>query len=459
MLTWLRKNMKGIMLTVAILFIASMFYGLGYSGIKQMGGGEGKKGFVKVNGREVDVHRFNQIFQRLRDNFPQTLKPSEALFIQNLALSQTIDFAVMLEEARQKERVSGSELNGVLEQIAKSQKFSSVNALKDALNKQGGNWDEFKNLVRDDLLVQKMMQKIKSSATVSTNDMREVRARHILIRPQPGKEQAAEKQINDILSRVRKGEDFAALAGKYSEDPGSKTKGGDLGFFGTGIMYKPFEDLAFGTKVGEIGGPVKTEAGWHIIKVDDSRIKKFEGGKDPQKTILAEKQERAFREWFYGLKQKAKVEIEDPALKALDLRFKGNLGSAVVEYQKAIRQDPRNGYLHLFLGDLYEQSNKVPEAVFEYKEAIKVSPADPSLYLILGQAYLKMDQDQLALDSFKKASAVAGDNKEMHEGLLKTFKDLKIYTLVREENEALSRIARKETFMKSLGQKEKLKTE
>jgi len=459
MLTWLRKNMKGIMLAVAILFVVSMFYGLGYSGIKQLGSTEGKRGFVKVNGRQVDVHRFNQIYQKLQENFPQNLKPSEALFLQNLALSQTIDFSIMLEEARRKERVSGSELNAVLEQIAKNQKFTSVNALKEALVKQGGNWDEFKELVRDDMLVQKMNQKIRGGVSVSTNDLREVRARHILVRPQAGREKEAEKLINDLLARARAGENFAALAAKYSEDPGSKNKGGDLGFFGTGIMFKPFEDAAFSAKVGEISGPIKTEVGWHILKVEDSRIKKFEGGQDPQKTILAEKQERAFREWFYGLKQKAKVEIEDPALRALDLRFKGNLGSAVVEYQKAIRQDPRNAYLHLFLGDLYESSNKLPEAVFEYKETVKLSPADAGFYLVLGKAYLKMDQDELALQSFKKASLIAGDNKEMHEGLLLAFKELKINTLVREENEALARIARKEDFMKSLGQKPKLKTE
>jgi UDP-2,3-diacylglucosamine pyrophosphatase LpxH len=113
----------------------------------------------------------------------------------------------------------------------------------------------------------------------------------------------------------------------------------------------------------------------------------------------------------------------------------------------------------VILGDLFESSNKLPEAVFEYKEAVKLAPADAGFYLVLGKAYLKMDQDELALESFKKASLIAGDNKEMHEGLLLAFKELKINTLVREENEALARIARKESFMKSLGTKPKLKTE
>lgn len=80
-----------------------------------------------------------------------------------------------------------------------------------------------------------------------------------------------------LLERVTNGDDFAELAEIYSEDTGSKEKGGDLGYFGAGEMVRPFEEAAFKAKVGEIVGPVLTNIGLHIIKVED---KKTENGKE-----------------------------------------------------------------------------------------------------------------------------------------------------------------------------------
>jgi len=75
----------------------------------------------------------------------------------------------------------------------------------------------------------------------------------------------------DLIARLNDGEDFAELAETYSEDPGSKDKGGDLGYFGRDAMVKPFEDAAFSANVGETVGPVQSRFGLHIIKVEDKR--------------------------------------------------------------------------------------------------------------------------------------------------------------------------------------------
>jgi parvulin-like peptidyl-prolyl isomerase len=90
---------------------------------------------------------------------------------------------------------------------------------------------------------------------------------------------AARAKAEDLLRRVRAGEDFAALAKEFSQDRGSKPDGGDLGWFGRGMMVKPFEDAAFALKGGEVSGIVETQFGYHIIKVEERRTQAGDDGK------------------------------------------------------------------------------------------------------------------------------------------------------------------------------------
>ncbi|HEX8010187.1 MAG TPA: SurA N-terminal domain-containing protein [Casimicrobiaceae bacterium] len=102
-------------------------------------------------------------------------------------------------------------------------------------------------------------------------------AAHILIavKPDASEEEkaAAQKKAEDILAQVKKNPaQFAELAKKFSQDPGSAEQGGDLGFFARdGSMVKPFEDAVFSMKPGDIVGPVRTDFGWHVIKLLEVR--------------------------------------------------------------------------------------------------------------------------------------------------------------------------------------------
>lgn len=128
-----------------------------------------------------------------------------------------------------------------------------------------------RDMVKLDLLRQKAaMEDIKVTdkelKDYYENYKPKIRASHILVKD--------EKTAKEIKAKLDKGEDFAKLAKQYSQDPGSASNGGDLGWFGQGKMVKEFEDAAYKLKVGEISDPVKTEYGYHIIKVTDKEEKK-----------------------------------------------------------------------------------------------------------------------------------------------------------------------------------------
>lgn len=101
-----------------------------------------------------------------------------------------------------------------------------------------------------------------------------VHASHILI-PAEEDTNASKTHALEILREARAGKDFATLATQYSKDPGSAANGGDLGWFGKGRMVPAFEQACLKAKIGEIVGPVRTQFGWHIIKVTGRDNREF----------------------------------------------------------------------------------------------------------------------------------------------------------------------------------------
>lgn len=134
-------------------------------------------------------------------------------------------------------------------------------------------------------------------------DDREVRARHILV--------ASEAEAKDIRKKLDDGKAFDALAREYSKDPGSAKQGGDLGYFTRDRMVKPFAEAAFKLKPGEISGPVKSDFGWHVIKVEDNRkvtIPTYNAAKESLRHSLQEKKLAAYVE---NLVRQAEVTVYD----------------------------------------------------------------------------------------------------------------------------------------------------
>jgi len=121
------------------------------------------------------------------------------------------------------------------------------------------------------------MRKVYDDAIKQIPTEEEAHARHILFRVADAKDEkeskAAEKKAKDVIARLKKGEDFAKLAMELTEDPSGKANGGDLGYFGKDQMVSEFSEVAFKLKKGELSEPVKTQFGWHVIKLEDKRTK------------------------------------------------------------------------------------------------------------------------------------------------------------------------------------------
>jgi peptidyl-prolyl cis-trans isomerase C len=189
---------------------------------------------------------------------------------------------------------------------------------KEAEDKKIADRDDFKTrlafarnrLLMDNLLAvegkaattDENMKKVYEDAARQITGEQEVHARHILV--------DTEDQAKKIAEDLKKGADFAELAKKESKDPGA-SDGGDLGFFTKDQMVPEFSTVAFALEPGKISDPVKTQFGWHLIKVEEKRTRKapdFEQVKPQIETYVVRK---AQADYVAKLRQTAKVERLD----------------------------------------------------------------------------------------------------------------------------------------------------
>lgn len=189
---------------------------------------------------------------------------------------------------------------------------------KAAADKKTADSEDFKKklaFARDRLLMDSLLANEGKSATTPENMKKvyeeaakqitaepEVRARHILVE--------SEDEAKQVAEELKKGADFAELAKKKSKDPGA-SDGGDLGYFTKDQMVPEFSKVAFETETGKISAPVKSQFGWHVIKVEDKRNRQapdFEQVKQQIETYVTRK---AQADYVAKLREAAKVERVD----------------------------------------------------------------------------------------------------------------------------------------------------
>jgi peptidyl-prolyl cis-trans isomerase C len=122
--------------------------------------------------------------------------------------------------------------------------------------------------VGKEAVTESALRKLYDEAAKQIGDEQEVRARHILVE--------SESDAKAVLAELKKGADFAALAKQKSKDPGA-ADGGDLGYFTKDQMVPEFADIAFKLNKGQTSDPVKTQFGWHVIRIEDRRKREIPG--------------------------------------------------------------------------------------------------------------------------------------------------------------------------------------
>jgi peptidyl-prolyl cis-trans isomerase C len=147
------------------------------------------------------------------------------------------------------------------------------------------------------------MRKAYDEAVTQTAGEHEVRARHILV--------ATEAEAKAIVVEIKKGTDFAELARQKSKDPGAAAEGGDLGYFGKDQMVPEFAEVAFKLEKGQLSDPVKTQFGWHVIRVEDKRSKPAPAYDTVKEQVQTFVMRRAQADFVAKLRQGAKIERLD----------------------------------------------------------------------------------------------------------------------------------------------------
>ncbi|OJT16240.1 peptidylprolyl isomerase [Archangium sp. Cb G35] len=224
-----------------------------------------------------------------------------------------------------------SELEAAISDVKRQNNVTDEASFERLLSGEGFTVKTYKDFLRNQMSRMKLVQmKVTPKVKVSEEDLKaaytqyaklesgdaEVHARHILVqvdaKAAPEQVEAARKKAQALAEEARKpGMDFAELAKKKSEGP-SASDGGDLGFFRRGVMVPAFERVAFTLKEGEVSEPVRTQFGWHVLKVEERRavdVAPFEQVKgELENRLKMQKTEKFVEQYVQELRQKASVE-------------------------------------------------------------------------------------------------------------------------------------------------------
>ncbi|CAN5604870.1 hypothetical protein BH24ACT26_BH24ACT26_15020 [soil metagenome] len=277
-----------------------------------------------VNGDKISVSDIGDALERFEETAQfdqlagQSDEGSARRQFEQAYLAQQIRRAVIRPRAEELGiEVGHDEIDEQLEQI-RSQ-FPSEKEFDKALEDRGFTSQELDALIRDQALEDKIRQEVTADQDLMAyyeshqEDYRETQVQHILVKDNRLALDISEQLRSAHASKVDKL--FAALAKKHSTDPSNKDKGGELGWVAPGTLVEPFEAALGSLDIGEVSRPVRTEFGFHVIRVTGRRTKPFE---QVSQEIQAQIGNEAFQRWLTDAYEEADVEV-NPRYGELDL--------------------------------------------------------------------------------------------------------------------------------------------
>ncbi|RJQ52985.1 MAG: hypothetical protein C4521_08745 [Actinobacteria bacterium] len=275
-----------------------------------------------VNGENIYAKEVDEQFTQMQgqhDTFEgKQGKQMEKQFKQRILDKLISDKLVEQEAEKLGVSPDQKEVDQRFEQLKKQ--FSSEAQFNDALQKAKLTPDKLKESIAQQLIVQKLMTKLVKNQKVTDKEIADYykknkaqflqpekyRVSHVLVKP-------TDKKVADkVYSQLSGGASFATVAKKYSIDPQSKTKGGDIGFVSVGEVVPEFGSAMSKLKIGQLSKPVKSQFGWHVLKVTAKRKagqRTLAEVKDQiSQTIVQTRQRDVFNKWLADAKKKAKIE-------------------------------------------------------------------------------------------------------------------------------------------------------
>lgn len=239
-----------------------------------------------VNGNEITEQDVNVLLQRLGQRGQQFQTPEGKKHLLQELINQELMYAEAMDSGMDTDKEFIEELDAARKEILKNYAIKKL----------------FEDINVDDAEVEKYYEENKAQFKKPES----IKASHILVK--------TEEKANELREKLENGESFEEIAKEHSDCP-SKQQGGDLGFFSKGQMVPEFEKVAFDLEEGKISDPVKTQFGYHIIKLTDrqpAQEAKLEEVKDQLKQqLLAMKQSQVYMEKGNELKKKFEVEIKE----------------------------------------------------------------------------------------------------------------------------------------------------
>jgi parvulin-like peptidyl-prolyl isomerase/Tfp pilus assembly protein PilF len=481
-----------IWLGITLIFVIGMFSGFSWVE-RQVRGLNLPRAIARVNGEEIPRQQYEQALIRLTQFGSTRLSPQDWAFFKEQISRELVDNELLRQEAyRRRLRVTRADINKRIDELVQlqlvsaKQQYERDKEFRDFVRRQYGSFDALASDLRrqigrqrsafeQELLMEKLRQSIEQEVKVTEKDLMDTytkfRLRHIFVSAdrflpkdkQPTDQDRVEakrkalERAKELREQILKGEDFAKLAEKESDDPVTKRKGGDLGELSLdAARWRLGEDamsILPKLKVGDVSEPIEGFNGYHIVKLEGKRVEPPEdynkvryrcedkkcgniwlgekGEKkcpkcgstkikqigERKKELLDELRQQRVQErqtrLLQELRERARIEIYDPELKAIAASREGNTEEAIRYYREALKialenPEARRHFLfpdliHYQLSRLYMGQGKLKEAEREIRKALDYSD-DNELHIQLGSVLLLQGKKEAALKEFMKVA-------------------------------------------------------